>query len=61
MTIEEVTVFGFVFAATILAAMAYERRMDVLYGPYVEGRDDRADHLVGQFLRSMHSAVDRLR
>jgi hypothetical protein len=27
---------GFVFAAATLAAMAYERRMDVLYGPYID-------------------------
>jgi hypothetical protein len=38
MTIETIAFLGFVFAATTLAAMAYERRMDVLYGPYLEGR-----------------------
>jgi hypothetical protein len=60
-TIEEITVLGFVFAAVILAAIAYERRMDVLYGPYVEGRDDRTDISTAQLLKSMHSAADRLR
>ena len=38
MTIETIAFLGFVFAATTLAAMAYERRMDVLYGPYLERR-----------------------
>jgi hypothetical protein len=41
MTIETIAFLGFVFAATTLAAMAYERRMDVLYGPYLEGRTGR--------------------
>ena len=29
---------GFVFAATALGVLVYERRTDVLYGPYIEGR-----------------------
>jgi len=29
---------GFVFAATVFGTVMYERRMDVLYGPYIEGR-----------------------
>jgi hypothetical protein len=33
MTIETIAFLVFVFAATTLAAMAHERRMDVLYGP----------------------------
>ena len=41
--------------------MAYERRMDVLYGPYVEGRADRTALLAGQFWKPIHSAVDRFR
>jgi hypothetical protein len=61
MTIEEITVLGFAFAATTLAAMAYERRMDVLYGPYVAGRADRTDLSAGRFCKSIHSAVDRFR
>jgi hypothetical protein len=61
MIIEEITVLGFVFAATTLAAMAYERRMDVLYGPYLQRRDDRTDISTGQFWKSIQSAVDRLR
>jgi hypothetical protein len=38
MTIETITILGVVFAAATLAAIAYERRMDVLHGPYLEGR-----------------------
>jgi hypothetical protein len=45
MTIETIAllsfVFMFVFMAFALAAMAYERRTDVLYGPYIHGRDAR--------------------
>jgi hypothetical protein len=39
MTIELVALIGFVaFIVTSLIAKAVERRRDVLYGPYVEGR-----------------------
>jgi hypothetical protein len=62
MTIETIAFLGFVFAATTLAAMAYERRMDVLYGPYLEGRAGRRVRLsTGRFLKLAHSAADRLR
>jgi hypothetical protein len=62
MTIETIAFLGFVFAATTLAAMAYERRMDVLYGPYLEGRTGRHVRLsTGLFWQPLHSAVDRLR
>ena len=39
MIIETIAVMGFVFAATALAAIVFERRMDVLHGPYIEGRN----------------------
>jgi hypothetical protein len=61
MTVEGFTVLGFAFAATALAAMAYERRMDVLHGPYVEGKAGRMDFSAGQFWRPIQSAVDRFR
>jgi hypothetical protein len=38
MTIETIAILGFVFAAVALAAIVFERRMDVLHGPYIEGR-----------------------
>jgi hypothetical protein len=38
MTIEMIALTGSVFAGAALAALAYERHMDVLYGPYIEGR-----------------------
>jgi hypothetical protein len=61
MIIEEITVLGFAFAATALGALIYERRMDVLYGPYVEGRANRMDFPAGQFWKSINSAVDGFR
>jgi hypothetical protein len=39
MNIETIALPGFVFAATALAAMVFERRMDVLHGLYIEGRN----------------------
>jgi len=39
MIIETIVFVGFVFAATVLAAIVFERRMDVLHGPYIEGRN----------------------
>ena len=29
---------GFVFAATVVGVLVYEHEMDVLHGPYIEGR-----------------------
>jgi hypothetical protein len=34
MTIETIALLSFVFAAAALATVAYECRMDVLYGPF---------------------------
>jgi hypothetical protein len=39
MNIEIVAVIGIVFAVTSLGRMVYERQMDVLHGPYIEGRN----------------------
>jgi hypothetical protein len=36
--IEILELMGFAFVATALATMAFERRRDVLYGPYIQGR-----------------------
>jgi hypothetical protein len=38
MTIEIMVFPGLVFLAATLAAKLYERRHDVLYGPYIQGR-----------------------
>jgi hypothetical protein len=38
MTIDIIAFLGLVFTATSLTARAYERRQDVLYGPYIRGR-----------------------
>jgi hypothetical protein len=60
MDIETIGILGFVFAATAIAAMVYERRVDVLHGSYLV---DRAE------VEPRHSAkrlwepslIDRLR
>jgi hypothetical protein len=41
MTIEIIAFLGFVFTLTSLIAKAYERRQDVLYGPYIQARNPR--------------------
>jgi hypothetical protein len=41
MTIEIIALIGFIFIATSLIAEVSERHNDVLYGPYVQGRDDQ--------------------
>jgi hypothetical protein len=41
MEISIIGLVGFVFAATSLGALVHERRMDVLYGPYIEARKER--------------------
>ena len=38
MTIEIIVFPGLVFLAATLAAKLYERRNDVLHGPYIQGR-----------------------
>jgi hypothetical protein len=62
MPIETIVILGVVFAAANVAAMAYERRMDVLYGPYIESRAvARSGISVERYWKPMHSAADRLR
>ena len=59
MNIEIAIVIGLVFAAASLGRFAYERHMDVLYGPYIEGRDTQP---VGRMIaKSLLSMIDRLR
>ena len=36
--IEILGISGFVFAATTIGVLVYEHEMDVLHGPYIEGR-----------------------
>ena len=45
MIIETIAIVAFAFAATTLTALAYERRMDVLHGSYIEG------HIAGESAR----------
>jgi hypothetical protein len=63
MTIETITILGVIFAAATLAAMAYERRMDVLYGPYLEGRAGSRPGLsfaADRLWKPIQSAADRI-
>jgi hypothetical protein len=57
MEIEIIGLVGFVFAATSAGALVYERRMDVLYGSYIEGRNDRR---VASAMNSIRKPVQRL-
>ncbi len=41
MTIEMIALIGFAFVATSLIAKIYERYQDVLYGPYIQGRNSQ--------------------
>jgi hypothetical protein len=62
MTIETITILGVIFAAATLARMAYERRMDVLYGPYLESRAGSRPGLsfaADRLWKPIQSAVDR--
>jgi hypothetical protein len=62
MDIETLGFLGFVFATATLAAIAYERRMDVLYGPYIQSRAGaRAGFSLERLWKPLHSAADRLR
>jgi hypothetical protein len=50
----------FIAGAATLAAMFYERRMDVLHGPYIEGSVSDRTGLV-DFLNSARKIADGLR
>src|SRR6516225_10764268 len=56
---EIVAVVGLVFAAASLGRIAYERQMDVLYGPYIEGRT--AQPTMRMILKPLRPIADRLR
>ena len=52
-------VVGLAFAAATLGLVAYERHMDVLYGPYIDGRNKYPRF--GSVLKPPHPLIDRLR
>jgi hypothetical protein len=61
MDIQILGFLGFVFSATALIALAFEHRLDVLHGPYIQGRiAGRAGFSVKRFLKPGTSAIDRL-
>lgn len=59
MYIEIIATVGVVFAATSLGRLAYERRMDVLHGPYIEGRTQ--EPLLPIIAKPLVAIGDRLR
>jgi hypothetical protein len=59
MKIETVAIVGVVFAVTALAALTYNRRMDVLHGPSIEGR--AADEQANKLLVLAPALVDHFR
>jgi hypothetical protein len=59
MNIEIAIVVGLVFVAASLARFAYERQMDVLHGPYIEGRTTQP--VLRIIARSLSPMTDRLR
>jgi hypothetical protein len=53
--------FGLAFTAAILAKIVHERRLDVLYGPYIQGRARERPGLSAlQYRKSADLAIDRL-
>jgi hypothetical protein len=59
MNIETIIVVGLIFAAASLGRFAYERQMDVLHGPYIEGRNTRP--VLPIIVKPLQPIVDRLR
>ena len=59
MDIEIAGVTGLVFAAAALGRLAYERRMDVLHGPYIEGRN--TESVLDIIATALAPVIDRLR
>jgi hypothetical protein len=56
------TIVALVVTATTLFAFIFERRMDVLHGPYIEGRELRLKASAWTIVRSISEpAMDRLR
>ena len=61
MDIETLGLLGFAFAAIALTTRAYQRRMDVLYGPYIKGCVGRRAGLsVKRFWNPASLAIDRM-
>ena len=51
-------IFGFVFAATATGVLVYEHHMDVLSGPYIEGREPA--RIIAAMLEPMFEPVHAL-
>ena len=60
MIIETIVLVGFAFAAVTLGVTAYERHMDVLHGPYIEGRVARSNVAAERLWQPLQSAGQAL-
>jgi hypothetical protein len=60
MTMKMIAIVGLIFAATSVAASVHEYRMDVLYGPYIEG-SDRSSNATKLRLTLAPAIVDHFR
>jgi hypothetical protein len=58
MNIEILGLLGFAFAVFVLGTMAYERRMDILYGPYIQAHARGLS--MKRLWRPASSAIERL-
>jgi hypothetical protein len=58
MNIELLGLLAFALATIAAATLTYQRRMDVLYGPYVRGRPGSLS--IKRFWQPSSSAIDRL-
>jgi hypothetical protein len=51
-------IFGFVFAATATGVLVYEHHMDVLNGPFIEGREQ--PRVIATMLAPVRAMVEPL-
>ncbi len=51
-------IFGFVFATTATGVLVYEHHMDVLSGPFIEGREQPC--VIAAMLAPVHALVEPL-
>jgi hypothetical protein len=58
---EAVTCVAFVMVATTLVALVIERRMDVLHGPYLEGRKGPSHPLLSARFQAIARLAEQLR
>ena len=58
---EAVTIVAFVMISATLVALVIERRMDVLHGPYLEGRKGPSHTLLSARFQAIACLAEQLR